>query len=617
MGKTLKSLRMGAPYTVAVLLAACGGGSSETSPAVTTYAVSATAGDGGSISPPSATVNAGGSTSFTITPSAGHAIDSVTGCGGTLSGSTYSTGAVNAACAVTASFVAQYTVTATAGSDGGISPTSATVNAGDTTAFTVTPGTGYAVGSVAGCGGTLSGDIYTTSAINSGCAVMASFAAAFTWIGGSDTAGAVGVYGSKGVPAATNVPGTRDGGVTWTDADGNLWLFGGFAGYANAINPAAGNFLNDLWEYSPASGLWTWVDGSNIIGAQGIYGTKNVAAPANVPGARSNEISWSDASGNLWLFGGGGTDASGNFVAFNDLWKYSPVANEWTWVGGSSTTDASGVYGTQGVAAAANMPGARTLNNTVWTDASGNVWLFGGYGYDSNGNVDWLNDLWEYSPSSREWTWVDGSTTIDASGVYGMQGSAAAANVPGARNIPVTWMDADGNLWLFGGYGYDSAGHLGALNDLWKFSPTAREWTWVGGSNTVNAAGVYGSQGVAAATNVPGARNQAVGWTDSRGNLWLFGGYGVDSRGNTGYLNDLWEYSISSGQWIWARGSFTAGADGVYGVKGAAAAANTPGARAVPFRWYDASGHLWLFGGYGAVNASRVEMNDLWEYPTQ
>jgi len=29
---------------------------------------------------------------------------------------------------------------------------------------------------------------------------------------------------------------------------------------------------------------------------------------------------------------------------------------------------------------------------------------------------------------------------------------------------------------------------------------------WVAGSNTVDATGVYGTQGVAAATNVPGAR---------------------------------------------------------------------------------------------------------------
>lgn len=512
--------------------------------------------------------------------------------------------------------VMTYAASATAGTGGSISPSSATVNSGSTATFTVTASSGHIISSVTGCGGTLSGNTYTTGAITAGCTVTASFAAAATWVGGSSATGASGVYGVQGVAASTNIPGARDGGVTWTDANDNLWLFGGFAGYVH--NATAGDFLNDLWEYSPANGEWTWMSGSNAIGAVGNYGTKGVAAATNVPGARSNEISWRDASGNLWLFGGGGTDTAGNFHVFNDLWKYSPASGDWTWVGGSSTADAAGIYGTQGQASATNMPGARTLDSTVWMDASGNVWLFGGYGYDANGTLDRLNDLWKYSPSNNEWTWVGGSNTTDARGVYGTQGVAAAANVPGARNIPVTWVDANGNLWLFGGYGYDSAGTQGPLNDLWEYSPSANEWTWVGGASTANAKGVYGTQGVAAATNVPGARNQAVGWTDSFGNVWLFAGFGIDSAGADDFLNDLWKYSPSSHEWTWVGGSNTVDASGVYGTLGEAAATNMPGARAVPFRWQDSQGNLWLFGGFkGASTTDRVEMNDLWKYPTQ
>lgn len=508
---------------------------------------------------------------------------------------------------------------------GGIYPTTTeAVDAGDTTALNVMPNSGYAISGVTGCGGSLSGDTYTTGPVNANCTVTASFSAAFAWIGGSDTTGASGVYGTQGVAAAPNVPGARDGGVAWTDTSGRMWLFGGFSGYRH--NPVNGDFLNDLWEYTPAtltmSGEWTWVGGTDAVGAQGVYGSKGVAAAANMPGARSNEISWTDSSGNLWLFGGGGTDSSGGFIAFNDLWEYAPASGEWTWVGGSNTPNAAGIYGTQGKAAAANMPGARTLNNTVWADGTGNVWLFGGYGYDSNGSIDRLNDLWEYSSSSGDWTWVSGSNTVDASGVYGTEGVAAAANTPGARNIPVTWLDADGNLWLFGGYGYDSAGNLGPLNDLWEYASTIGEWIWVGGSNTISAKGVYGTLGTAAAANVPGARNQAVGWTDGYGNFWLFGGNGVDSAGNYSFLSDVWEYSpatmSSSGEWTWVGGSSTVGASAVYGTQGAAAATNTPGARAAPFRWKDASGNVWLFGGYeGPTLTTRVEMNDLWTYPYQ
>lgn len=599
-----------------MLLAACGGGSSGSAPSITTYAVSATAGAGGSVSPAAVTVDAGGVASFTVTANSGYVISGVTGCGGTLSGSTYTTATVNANCSVMASFAAQYTVTATASAGGTVSPASSTVNAGGTTTFMVTPNDGYVVSQATGCGGSLSGKVYTTGTVNADCAVTASFSAAYTWVGGSSTPYASGIYGTQGVAAATNVPGARDGGITWTDAAGGLWMFGGFAGYVH--NTAIGDFLNDLWRYSPSSGEWTWVSGSDTLGAQGNYGSKGVAAAANVPGARSNEVSWTDAGGNLWLFGGGGTDSTGGFVMYNDVWKYSPSSSEWTWVGGSNAVNATGVYGTKGVASNTNMPGARTLDGTVWTDVNGNVWLFGGYGKDANGTIDRLNDLWEYSPSSGDWTWVGGSNTVDASGIYGTRGVAAAANTPGARNIPVVWADAAGNFWLFGGYGYDSAGTLGPLSDLWEYSPASGEWTWVGGVDTANAKGIYGTQGAAAAANMPGARNQAVGWRDSYGNFWLFGGYGLDSAGAYDFLNDLWKYSPSSGEWTWVAGSRLVDATGIYGTQGAAAAASAPGARAVPFRWQDEGGNLWLFGGFaGASTASRVEMNDLWKYPTQ
>ena len=43
-----------------------------------------------------------------------------------------------------------------------------------------------------------------------------------------------------------------------------------------------------------------------------------------------------------------------------------------------------------------------------------------------------------------------------------------AANIPGARAESTSWTDVDGDLWLFGGWGYDGADGYGLLNDLWK-----------------------------------------------------------------------------------------------------------------------------------------------------
>lgn len=253
----------------------------------------------------------------------------------------------------------------------------------------------------------------------------------------------------------------------------------------------------------------------------GIYGTEGTPAATNVPGGRSGSVSWIDSSNNLWLFGGGGFDSAGHSGILNDLWEYNPSTSQWTWMGGSNTANGHAVYGTVGVAAAANVPGAR-LGAISWTDHSGNFWLFGGVGFDSNGNVGSFNDLWEFSPASKEWTWVSGGSTINAKGVYGTLGTATSGNVPGSRYFSVSWTDGSGNLWLFGGYGYDSTGSPAAstyaLNDLWEFSPSSKEWTWMSGTSTVSTVaagaatcvpGVYGTEGTAAAANVPGGRGAA------------------------------------------------------------------------------------------------------------
>ncbi|MER2600844.1 MAG: hypothetical protein ABTR27_00645, partial [Candidatus Competibacter phosphatis] len=69
-----------------------------------TYVITATAGSGGTISPSSQTVNHGETATFTVTPNYGYFIDSVTGCGGSLDGTTYFTGPITAPCTVAASF---------------------------------------------------------------------------------------------------------------------------------------------------------------------------------------------------------------------------------------------------------------------------------------------------------------------------------------------------------------------------------------------------------------------------------------------------------------------------------------------------------------------------------
>jgi N-acetylneuraminic acid mutarotase len=433
-------------------------------------------------------------------------------------------------------------------------------------------------------------------------------AGAWTWMSGATTQGGAGTYGTEFAPSTSNAPGARYASVTWTDSAGNLWLFGG-AGYDGSGHNV---YFNDLWKYSTASG-WAWMGGSATTNLAGVYGTQGTAASSNAPGSRNSAVSWTDTTGNLWLFGGYGYDVNGSLGNLNDLWEFNPTAREWTWVGGSSTENAYGVYGALGSASLTNMPGAR--NSAVsWTDSFGNFWLFGGNGEAQSGTGGSLNDLWMFNPTLG-WEWVSGSNGLDQVGSYGAQGTPSVANVPGARQFPSAWIDSSNDLWVFGGQGYDSSGHLGYMNDLWEYNTTAGTWTWVSGSSTIAALAVYGTKGVAAATNVPGARGNADAWIDSSGHLWLFGGFAYNSTGTQGSVDDLWTYNPTAGTWTWIAGSSTADVEGVYGTKGTAAASNEPGARNSASAWSNHAGGFWVFGGQGfdSTDAGGL-LNDLWEY---
>lgn len=445
----------------------------------------------------------------------------------------------------------------------------------------------------------------------------------WSWFDGPNSSNNNG--GEPGAAPATNTftaqsPGGRRYPATWTDLSGNLWLFGGF-GMENPIFTPTFNTaqaLNDVWEY---------VGTSNYFGGFGNYWTNLVpatpTAPSGTPAPRDGAITWTDTmadatNGQLFVFGG--EDGAGNF--FSDIWRFNTAGSgSWTQVTGGFNQ--LGSYpaspGTPG-----GHPGSR-WGATAKTDSSGIVWVFGGFGYDSAGTLGLLNDLWKYNTSTSTWTWVAGSNLANITGSYGSLGVPnGTSNFPGGRETSMAWVDNSGNFWLFGGYGLDSAGNPSGLNDLWEFRSNA--WTWVNGANVVNEKGVYGTQGVAASTNVPGARWNSAAWTDLHGNLWLFGGQDFDNTGN-GSLADLWEYV--GGQWVWVKGPSSVSQSGLYGTTTPGPiiypyVGDNPGTRYAPGYWFDTiptglgpQPMFWIFGGEGLDLSSgngNGFLSDLWRY---
>src|ERR1700722_16399237 len=424
----------------------------------------------------------------------------------------------------------------------------------------------------------------------------------WTWMDGSNTGNAIGQYT---VPPTTppttptqdtDSPGGRRYPATWTDLNGNLYLFGGYGyNWDPTVTPQPWYF-GDFWEYT---GTQYYFAGYN----NGWHQLAESISAGPIP--RWGAVTWTDSSNNLWLFGG--QDSSTEFL--NDLWKYSVTNATWTQVNGTGP-NSGGTYGALGTPSSTNYPGGRWGANAR-IDSNGTVWMFGGEGDDSTGANGLLNDLWTYNIATNMWTWVSGSDVVNQPGVYGTLGTPAASNVPGGRQASVAWLDGSGNFWMFGGYDYGASGPPDALNDLWEYS--AGQWTWAAGSSAVNATGVYGTS-----ADVPGARWSPAAWTDPTGNLWLFGGEGYDATSN-GALSDLWEFT--GGKWVWVKGPSSVDQAGIYGIQVNRIVwphvTSNPGGRWGAGYWTDTNGQLWLFGGDGwdstGANGNSI-MNDLWRY---
>jgi len=426
----------------------------------------------------------------------------------------------------------------------------------------------------------------------------------WSWFNGSQTANATGAADPIPTPPITALdpatPGGRKYPATWVDNSGQLWLFGG-NGYDVTSTPQP-IYLNDMWVYT---GTQNYTGGYNNYWFQAQANELTTS-----PSPRWGAVTWTDSSGKLWMFGG----QEGDTAFLNDLWSYNTVSNTWTRVN-PGVPNGSGSYGPKGSFGPLNWPGGR-WGATVRLDSAGNLWLFGGFGFDSStATPGLLNDLWEFNGS--EWKWVSGSETVNQDGVYGIQNQANGSNVPGGRQASVSWMDSSNNFYVFGGYNLSPSGNPNAFNDLWKFDGT--NWTWLSGSSAVNQKGNYGIEGTPAAGNVPGARWSPAAWIDTAGNLWLFGGEGYDATAN-GTLGDLWEFS--GGQWTWQKGPSSVSQPGVYGLAPGQIiyphVVNYPGTRWAPGYWVTSNDELWMFGGegYDSTTASGGIglLNDLWRY---
>ena len=221
--------------------------------------------------------------------------------------------------------------------------------------------------------------------------------------------------------------------------------------------------------------------------------------------------------------------------------------------------------------AGTSVPGAR-YGAAGWKDASGNFWLFGGYGLDSNINnpAGNMNDLWEFT-TSGQWNYISGSeTNADPRHRRRMELKASGP----APTSPVVGTLRRRRLMLWATFGSSAAmpststATSDRLTTCGSTTQAQASGTLDSGPETIDQTGVYGTQGTGSKTTIPGGREGQFSWFDSAGNFWVFAGNGFDSNGAAGYLNDLW--SFNGTQWTWVGGQNVIDQPASYGTEGIA-----------------------------------------------
>lgn len=246
----------------------------------------------------------------------------------------------------------------------------------------------------------------------------------------------------------------------------------------------------------------------------------------------------------------------------------------------------------------AEVPSPRSLFLS-WQDKEGNLWIFGGYGYDAKNEFGVFRDFWKYDIASNTW-----KTLTESKNKVAINNDKKS-DLPLPRADATTWVDQNGYFWLYGG---NTGNDLQNWDDMWRYNPKANKWDKIDGEEKLN------KKNSEAILN-PGSRSGAASWVDESGALWFFGGqsFDIQKNGLTNYHNDLWTYDTKANQWRLVKG--TVEANKLSDSKEQRKAPLLPSPRSKACYWYK-DNRLWLYGGVGYDYTYPVTggLSDLWYF---
>ena len=360
-----------------------------------------------------------------------------------------------------------------------------------------------------------------------------------------------------------------------------------------------------FWVYNLTIKQWKCIQVKNLVTS---YGQKGVFSATNCPGNRVNSITFTDSSGNLFLFDGGAYQV-------NDLWKYDITLQQWAWVSGYN--DTSGVMGTLGpigVASQNYFPASRLTCKPILGN-DGMVYIYGGQPTFTTG-ADSRTNLWRYNPTTNEWTLLSNKIIpINTSGngqVLGEIGVEAPANHPGKLVNYTSWF-YNNCLWYFSGTNESSTDASLVQKKIWKFNLATQQWVCMKNPSTV--LGIFGQQQVSDSNNTPPSLIDMSNATVINHEAYFIGGNELGGNSTTtntfGLHNSLWKYNMLTNEWTWVKGTIFTNRPAFYGKKGVERVDNIPECKRNTLLWND-NGTLKTFGG----RTSKGSTVEFWNFNT-
>lgn len=364
-----------------------------------------------------------------------------------------------------------------------------------------------------------------------------------------------------------------------------------------------------------------------------------------VPCTRYSTPLVQDTHRGRFAFFGGSVDLNCTGAnADRELWEWEPDGGTWTNLTPSVPT--TGLW-----------PPSRALHAMAYDSLRRKYVLYGGV--ETRQGSAYLDDLWEWDPTSARWTHVErppGAGAWPTSSAYPTLGFDQAHGtltlvLVDGTSVALWSLDGRTHAWrrldqglaappgrIFGGVEVAPNGHVflfGGRHLTSPFVPYDDLWEWDGTR--------WLERSATRPTPWPGGRElPTLSYDAARGRLLMFGG-GTAAGG----VNELWEYDVTAGTWTLTTPSTAAPAgryyhvatydplgqrlfvfNGLQGFNGqlwqyaiatrawtnrTAAATPWPKARTGAASWKDASrSRVGMFGGYDPFGTAAVTYDELW-----